>query len=594
MRGFTELDSESANEARLENMSDAPEQHIASYLSARFDEFYNAFREIPERARVAFEHRDHRESLRLSSVRLRLYSNSIRVERDAILEHHPWLQDREHRWESVDRKYRLMVSGSYHEDLAVSYLNSVRRKIFASEWLVEDYSSYQARKLPEEEFDQCYYHELLAGRFSEDMVRRVMGVERFHTPFQALERDVAKVYDRLRRNLRLDQGYAEYPRSVQFFRAGFYRNRGAYLVGRFNFEGDRHRPFIIALLNSETGIYVDAVITSSTYAHNMFSSTLANFHVTNDYYHEQSQFLKSIMPMRPLGLHYSTIGYNHLGKVAVMNEMESEITEHDELLCGSPGADGTVAIGFTAPSSAYHLKVIRNSPTDSYKWGEFEGVDSVLAKYTRVHEINRSDSMLDSIIYYRLRLPKRWFEGELLQELLESASHCITAEGDSLLFRYLIVQRKLTPLPVYLESATEKQAYTIMANLGYCIKNNAAANIFNKDLDARNYGVTGYSKVYLYDYDAIEDLGDVKVRTNLDRFDGEEDIPDWYFEDGFVFLPEELTAGLCLSDRELRKVFEQNHPELLTTAYWEEMQAEHAGGQVPRVSVYPESERITD
>jgi isocitrate dehydrogenase kinase/phosphatase len=201
--------------------------------------------------------------------------------------------------------------------------------------------------------------------------------------------------------------------------------------------------------------------------------------------------------------------------------------------------------------------------------------------------------MLDSIIFYKLRLPKKWFDQELLSELLTYASHSIEEEGKTLMFRYLIVQRKLTPLPVFLETASQKQAETIMVNLGYCIRNNAAANIFNKDLDARNYGVTTYSKVYLYDYDAIEALGDVKVRTNLDRFDGEEDIPDWYFEDGFVFLPEELPSGLCLSDRGLRRIFEDRHHALLTCNYWEDIQTKLAGGKVPRVSVYPDSERIS-
>ena len=53
-------------------MSTDIEQNIAAYLFAKFNEFYDAFREIPDRARVAFEQQDHRESLRLSSIRLRL------------------------------------------------------------------------------------------------------------------------------------------------------------------------------------------------------------------------------------------------------------------------------------------------------------------------------------------------------------------------------------------------------------------------------------------------------------------------------------------------------------------------------------------
>jgi isocitrate dehydrogenase kinase/phosphatase len=238
--------------------------------------------------------------------------------------------------------------------------------------------------------------------------------------------------------------------------------------------------------------------------------------------------------------------------------------------------------------------VIRDKPTRHYKWGEFEGLESVIRKYTRVHEINRTGSMLDSIIYYNVRLDRRWFSAALLEQLLSNASLSVSLNGDDVIFKYLIVQIKLTPLPVYLENASEKQAETVIVNLGYCIKNNAAANIFNKDLDARNYGVSSFSMVYLFDYDALEELKEVKIRTNLDREDGEEDIPDWYFEDGVIFLPEELVAGLCIPQRSLCDLFAKRHANLLTTDYWNNIQQDLLAGTVPRVSVYPDSERVRD
>jgi isocitrate dehydrogenase kinase/phosphatase len=427
----------------------------------------------------------------------------------------------------------------------------------------------------------------------EDTVTKILNLENFSVNFIDSRRDARLIVERANRNFRLEQAHARQIKSIEVFKGGFYRNRGAYLVGRVDFGTGKYAPFIIALLNESGGIYVDALITSSTYAHNMFSSTLANFHVTNSYYHELCLFLKSIMPMRPLGLHYSTIGYNHLGKVAVMNELEHELMSSGQKLTDAVGAEGTVAIAFAAADSVYILKVIRDTPTRDYKWGDFEGVKSVLKKYSRVHDINRTDSMMDAIIYYNLRIEKGWFAPEILEKLLEFASDSVADHGDAVVFRYLIVQRKLTPLPVFLENATQKQAETVIKNLGYCIKNNAAANIFNKDLDARNYGVTGYSKVYLFDYDALEVLTDVKIRTNLDRFDGEEDIPDWYFEDGVVFLPEEIVSGLCLPYRDLRRLFADTHPSLLTVEYWEKIQKQLQEGVVPSVSVYPDSEKLT-
>ena len=58
--------------------------------------------------------------------------------------------------------------------------------------------------------------------------------------------------------------------------------------------------------------------------------------------------------------------------------------------------------------------------------------------------------------------------------------------------RSLIVQLKIIPLPVYLRDAAESETREVIVRLGQCIRNNAATNIFNKDLDSRNYGVGRY------------------------------------------------------------------------------------------------------
>jgi isocitrate dehydrogenase kinase/phosphatase len=260
----------------------------------------------------------------------------------------------------------------------------------------------------------------------------------------------------------------------------------------------------------------------------------------------------------------------------------------------APGSPGTVAIAFTSPRSAYILKVIRDHPTAGYKWDSFEGVDAVLGKYKRVHEINRTGSMLDNILYYNLKLDCSWFKPEFMHELLSAASNAVQLQHEALVFKYLVVQRKLTPLNVFLTAAPEDKASRAIVNLGFCIRNNAAANVFNKDFDVRNYGVSRYLKVYLYDYDAVELLTDVKVRTNLDRDDGEEDVPGWFFEQGVVFLPEEIESGLRVDSRELRRSFRFAHAELLTVEYWERLQQALRAGEVPGIHTFPESCHLGD
>jgi len=572
-------------------------QHIqsaATWLYEEYHLFYEEFLKILDLAKLAFEKRDFASSIRVSSRRLSLYSISIAEVGNRLKLSYPQIHSDIDQWWEVEYHYQGLIRGEYDEDIARAYLHSLRRKIYQGEWRPTDYSFTEIISGPGELSAHIVKSITLDGSLTKPVVLEILKIPEFIRSYADIHNDTERVANRVAENLSRPPRNAQRLICVEMINTGFYRNRGAYLVGRLVFEDGRLAPLIIALLNDESGIYVDAVLTSETYAHNIFSSTLANFHVTSSYYHEVSAVLKSIMPRRPLGLHYSTIGYNHLGKVAVMRELESELVGTGMVLETAVGSPGTVAMGFASQNSAYNLKVIRDKPTRHYKWGEFEGLESVIRKYTRVHEINRTGSMLDSIIYYNVRLDRRWFSAALLEQLLSNASLSVSLNGDDVIFKYLIVQIKLTPLPVYLENASEKQAETVIVNLGYCIKNNAAANIFNKDLDARNYGVSAFSMVYLFDYDALEELKEVKIRTNLDREDGEEDIPDWYFEDGVIFLPEELVAGLCIPQRSLCDLFAKRHANLLTTDYWSKIQQDLLAGTVPQVSVYPDSERVRD
>jgi isocitrate dehydrogenase kinase/phosphatase len=175
----------------------------------------------------------------------------------------------------------------------------------------------------------------------------------------------------------------------------------------------------------------------------------------------------------------------------------------------------------------------------------------------------------------------------LLEELVREAPGSVHVEGEDVFIRSLIVQLKIIPLPVYLETADEAQTRAVIASLGHCIRNNAATDIFNKDLDSRNYGVGRYGRVFLFDYDAVEKLTDVKIRTNSNREPGEEAVPDWYFEDGIIFLPEELEYGMQLKNELARRFFRQQNADLLGVEYWEGVQQKLQRGEVPELRMYP-------
>ena len=562
----------------------------ARWILAEFDAYYVESRSIPNLAKSAFEQRDPAMSLDLSLRRLSVYSVSAHALARRLRAALPEVAEDETFWARLEARYLALIEGRYESDLAFAYIHSARRMVYEGMWKPVEYMFLHHREPASERSAAVRIDFPIApGADLAVLVDRVLAVPRFERRWRDRAGDVRRVTERLQS---IFSGGARRPVEIQMTDAGFFRNRGAYIVGRIVFDDSSASPLILALLNHDAGIYVQAVLAGEADAHNLFSSTLANFHVTNSHYHELAAFLHTVMPTRRLGLHYSTIGFNHVGKVAVMHELREELATHREVFITAVGFRGSVAIGFAAPSSDYNLKVIRDVPTDQYKWGEFPGIGAVLDKYRRVHEIDRTGSMLDNIIYYNLELDPAWFEADLLAELLRDAGESVSLRDDAVILKHLIVQRRVRPLPVFLQDATPEEAREVIVNLGHCIKNNAAANVFNKDLDARNYGVSRFQKVYLFDYDALEPLTRVKVRSNAGRFDGEDDVPDWFYEDGVIFLPEEIESGFRIHDRGMRRLFRDVHGDLLTTGYWEGLQHDLDRGQVPSIRLYPEQRKL--
>ena len=406
-----------ADHIRWIALADDNDQRIARAAWAildAFDNYYVDSRSIPQKAKAAFEDRNGSESLYLSRRRLNAYSDSIRQLSARLKSVFPELSSDEAVWRQVEAHYLPAVADRYECDIAVAYIHSIRRITYDDDsWRPVEYALGWSTPDIGGSLPHILRHYEGPLDITPELVMDFMTIPAFSASFRSLKEDVVKASDQINKILASKQvGNIS---AIDMIVAGFYRNRGAYIVGRITFADGETMPLILALDNDKTGIFIDAVLLNESEAHNIFSSTLANFHVTNTRYHELSTFLHSIMPARALGLHYSTIGFNHIGKVAVMGELRSELTDNGEIFDTAVGFRGSVAIGFSAPSSRYVLKVVRDKPTDQYKWGEFPGIENVLGKYRRVHEINRTDSMLDNMIYQRIDLDAAWFSPELLR-----------------------------------------------------------------------------------------------------------------------------------------------------------------------------------
>ncbi|MEO1774147.1 MAG: isocitrate dehydrogenase kinase/phosphatase AceK regulatory subunit [Pseudomonadota bacterium] len=561
---------------------------LAACALAMFEDYFALSRTIPARAKRAFETRDWPRSIALSQERIKIFLESIEggvPHLERALKTHDRIGGF---WNTVEERFRSALGRRYEAELALAYLSTIRRRVYQDSWTPVNYHRLRSERGGKPPF---LHRVEIGGAVTAAHIDAILGLPGLDVTWRDRAGDADLVAHRL--NETFTDGVAW----IDMISAGFYRNRGAYLVGELIAQcrtGETlSHPFALALLHAAEGVHVDAVLTRETTLRHVFSSTLANFHVTLDAYHELVDFLHRLMPARPHGLHYSTVGYNHVGKLAVMEQIGDALGAGRAPLDFAPGPRGSVAIGFTAEGLDYVLKVIRDTPTANYKWDRWDGVPSVLAKYRRVHEINRSGSMLDNIIYSNITLSRDLFSEPLLEELLEAAAGTVTqAHRGGVFFRHLITQRRMIPVPLYLDTARPEDAEAVVIRLGQCIRNNAASNVFNRDLDGRNYGVNSLRFVHLFDYDAVETLTEVKVRTNVGREEGDEEVPDWFFEEGPIFLPEEMEAHLRLPTRPLRRLFREAHGELLTAEYWWRMQELLKTGGVPRVRTYPRASQL--
>lgn len=562
---------------------------LARVVLTAFDNYYAVSRRIPGLAKAAFEARDWPVTVRLSKVRIGLYTACIDQFVPLLKSGLPEVAKDEALWRLSEAAFLDAIAGRYEADFAFAFWQSLRRKLVSDEWRPVSYDS-GATARPAASASKILKTVPTTLPISPQIIAGILSDAGFGVPWRDRDGDAALAAAAIEAALEPLQARPGEAVKIELANSYFFRNRGACLVGRIKLRdrGDmpnRALPLLIAILNEDDGLTVDAVLTDAEELQFAFSSTLANYHATNPHYHEIARFLYELMPKRPLGTQYSCIGFHHLGKVAVMSEILAEHKRSREKLDTAPGFKGTVAIAFTMPSSNYVMKIIRDHPTDDYKFDYFDGLDAVLRKYHLVHEIDRAGSMLDNIIYSNVRLERTMFSPDLLDELLEAGVDTVMLERGALVFRHLIVQIKLTPLPLYLSTAPAADARAAVINLGDCIKNNAAADIFNKDLDGRNYGVSRIRKVYLFDYDAVEPLTQVKIR-------GDGPVPVGEFEDGVVFRPSTMLEGLRIDDPALRKVFREHHPELTQVGYWEEMQRSLRDGRVPKVMNYPAARRL--
>ena len=547
-------------------------------IMAAWDRYVAGFEEITRRARRRFERRDWAGSQNDASERLTLY----RVHLDgAVADVRDILADavmERTLWAAVKAGHQPRATGRRDAELACTFFNSVSRRIFSTVGVDPAIEYLASSPAPADAgARRALVATHRADRVDAELLRRILLAYEWSVPYAQLARDA----ERAARIIAATLGPAAGPLTIEMLRPVFYRNKGAYLVGRIQ-RGEDAWPLVLPLIHPERGIVLDAVLMTENEASVVFGFSWSYFRVEVPHPGAMVEFLGSIMPYKRVDELYTAIGYNKHGKTELFRSLVRHLAEPDARFAFAEGDEGMVMAVFTLPAFNVVFKIIK----DSFGAPKNTTRAAVMEKYHFVFIRDRVGRLADAQEFEHLEFPRRCFPEALLSYLLIVAAGTVRAEGDRVVIRHLYTERRVIPLNLYLRDAEPEAARDAVVDYGTAIKDLAAADIFTGDMLLKNFGVTRNGRVICYDYDELCLLSDCRFRripppaTPEDEFAAE----PWFHVGEHDVFPEEFTAFLVPPGR-LRDSFLAVHGDLLEVDFWQRVQQRLARGDV--VDVYP-------
>ncbi len=562
------------------------EQAASAVFSAYLD-YQREFRSVTRRARGRFERRDWRGAQADARERLVLRPRCIRrtvEELEGLLgaratDHGLWIRMR--------AGYLERIEPLPDRELAATFHSSVTRKIFgtvgvdpAIEFTAADWEVHPPP-------GAVPVHRLHPRRGSTAaLVERVLRDPAFAAPWRDRAGDAALAAAEIDSHLLSLEGEGPLD-AVEMLRPVFFRNKGAYLVGRIRRGAEIH-PLILPVLHGEEGLSLDAVLLGTDDAAVVFSFTRSYFQVEIDRAFEVVQFLRTLMPHKPVSELYISIGYNKHGKTELFREIQEHLRATRERFEVARGDRGMVMAVFTLPSLDVVFKVIK----DRFQPPKNTTREEVRSKYELVYLHDRAGRMPDAQEFERLAFPRARFAPALLEELLAEAGGTVKLEGDQVHIRHLYAERRVVPLNLFLRERDEWTARHAVLDFGQALRDLAATNTFPGDLLLKNFGVTRTGRVIFYDYDELCHATDCSFR-DLPEPDEEEELSGeaWFYVGEHDVFPEEFLRFLGLQERS-RDVFLAAHGEVLTARFWRAMQERHRAGEVVDIFPYRDNQRL--
>ena len=554
-----------------------------------FNTYRFRFKEITRRAQLRFDIRDWYGMRSDAAERLDLYSAAVDgIEADM----RRLLTDRVQNfrlWTNMKTAYSNMLFRNDDWELAETFFNSITRRIFSTvgvdaeiEFVNTDFETppnYTAAKV---------YNTYGAASSTTDLICRILSAYPFTAPFKNFEHDANQVASKIQDCLS-HAGTSDAIDHIDMVRSVFFRGMGAYLVGRIH-AGSKLVPLAIALLNWADGIAVDAVLLKEADISILFSFTRSYFHVAVERPYDLVQFIRSILPNKRIAELYSSMGFNKHGKTELYRELLDHLAVcSEDRFDISPGRPGMVMIVFNMPNDDIVFKLIR----DRFDTPKHTSRREVMEKYEMVFRHDRAGRLVEAQTFEHLKFDACCFSEPLLAELIGTAGKTVRVENDHVIVDHAYVERRVTPLDVFLDHADESEAQRIALDWGRAIKDLAVSDIFPGDILLKNFGVTRHGRVVFYDYDEISPLTSCHFRKlpSSSGYDDEMSSEPWFYVDENDVFPEEFRRFLGLP-KPLRELFLRHHADLFEADFWLGAQQAIKAGELPHIYPYADSCRI--
>ena len=559
-----------------------PELQLARLIAQAFVDYNTEFRTLTRRAPARFEQRDWKRSQADAVQRIDLYDRFVNR---TIADLRQRLGEQTHDislWVASRAQLARELADEPDAEFCKTFFSSISRRLFgtvgvnpAIEFVATDLDPLASLTTAVETNIYVNHGSLPL------LIENLLGDLHFRARWKDFDQSVALVSSELRSHLRALREEHEV-RRIEVIRPVFHQIGRAYVVGRI-LGRDLLVPLVIALKNTDAGMLVDAVMFSEGDVSIVFSFSRSYFHVDLERVAETVAFLKSILPRKPVSELFTVLGRARQGKTERYRELMRHLQHAPDQFVHAPGERGLVMVCFTLPSFDVVFKVIR----DRFPYPKTAARADVAAKYDLVFKHDRAGRLVDAQEFKRLRIPTALFAPALLDELLTQTALTVHREGDYLTFDHVYIERRLTPLNLFLRSATALAAQIVVLDYGQCIRDLAYTNIFAGDLLLKNFGVTRHNRVIFYDYDELCRLTECRFRDIPAPTNPEDEMraEPWYYVDEHDVFPETFLKFLSFT-AEQRELFTSVHGEVLTAAFWRQIQQRLARGEVLEVVPY--------